>query len=113
MSGIDLSHATAITPHPGPQWLALSEAQKLTAVNNLFKEKEFAIEAVSANEKADVTVEISPELDAAARGEMLRKAEKVLKQHIDESLVLWLPTETDRNTIRRFRGVSIDVKQER
>jgi len=113
MSGIDLSHANAVTPHPGPQWSEFNEEQKLAKVNALFKERNIDIEAIEAGDKADVIVEISSELTAATRGTLLREAEGVVKQNIDASLVLWLPTETDKNSIRRFRGVSIDVKQER
>jgi hypothetical protein len=110
MKGIDLSHANTATIAPSAGWLSMDAGKQTNAISRFLEDCEYSsatlVKFVSPSE---LVIAIERGMNAAQRGEFLRKLEAEIKQHIDESISLWLTPENDKNSIRKFRGVSIDV----
>jgi hypothetical protein len=113
MSGINLTYASQPVHTPSDFWLAKSKEERIDLIKHFFKQNDVPMDVVRIENDSDIIVKLNSKLDAAQRGELLRDVEFQLNEKIEKSISIWLGMQADRNTIRHFRGVKIDVKQER
>ena len=110
MNGINLSHANTPPIQPSDSWLKMEVSKQINAINQFLEKNECGnAELVKFESPSELVITIDKGMNAAQRGEFLRKLEMDIKQHVDQGLSVWLPPENDKNSIRKFRGVSIDV----
>lgn len=98
----------ADVPRPQAAWVSALPEERLRLVQAVLDSSLIALEA---HPDGRVVVELQGALNAAGRGELLRKAELVLKALVDPGLMVWLQPRGDLNRLRQLRGVK--VKDER
>ena len=95
----------AESPTPGAEWLAMNDALRLARIHGAAAG--FPVTVIAARADGQVPVRIEDGLDAAARGVLLRKLERHLKETVDAAIVVYLEPAQDRNALRRLRGVKV------
>lgn len=102
---VTLGDPYAESPTVGEQWRAMDDAtRKMLCHRTLFG---MPVTVLEARPNGHVIVRLDDDLDAAARGILLREVEKRLKANIDEGILVYLEPMQDRNALRRLRGVKV------
>lgn len=93
------------SPTAGEQWRAMDDAtRKMLCHRTLFG---MPVTVLEARPNGHVIVRLDDDLDAAARGILLRDVEKRLKDNIDPAMLVYLEPAQDKNALRRLRGVKV------
>jgi hypothetical protein len=104
---IDLRHARAVTPTPGPAWRAMSDADRLALVTAKVPARTTGLIIVAAKPDGQIVVSLTAVMPASERGPMLLDLEAHLKNAVDSGLVVWLEPLGDRNSLRNLRGIEV------
>lgn len=95
----------AESPATGEQWRAMDDAtRKMLCHRALFG---MPVTVLEARPNGHVIVRLDDDLDAAARGILLRDVERKLKESVDPAMLVYLEPAQDRNALRRLRGVKV------
>ena len=107
----NLKDAQTNTPSPSLAWQKLSDAERLTLVNDALHAKTAALSSnvviVSANQDGQIIVNLLESLPAGKRGTLLLDLEAFLKGSIEQSLTVWLEPLGDLNSLRNLRGIEV------
>ncbi len=108
---INLGHAYADTPSPGPEWRQLSDAGRRTRVIDALQAGAAALNGAvviaAAKEDGQIIVNLVEPQPAGKRGQLLLDLEAFLKEAIDPGLSVWLEALGDRNSLRNLRGIEV------
>ncbi len=94
---------------PGQQWLDMTDAARRSSVGKVMADHGMgdglAIEACNA----DGMIYFSQRhaFPVRQRADSLLDLEAALKRSIDPSLTVWIQPQTDKNSLRRLRGVTV------
>jgi hypothetical protein len=104
-------HATAISPAPSGDWVALSDAERIAGIDRsvqaqhpVFKEQ---LTVVSARHDGQVIVRLAMPLGPSDRGTLLMDFEDFLKQAVDQGITVWGESLGDKNSLRNLRGIEV------
>ena len=104
MNGIVIGDPTAETPPPSQEWRDLPVWARIVEIKKCFP----GITVLRATDVGDITIKWPGEdQPAAARGEMMRRMEALLRERFG-GVYLYLQPQADRNVIRNLRGVNLD-----
>ena len=107
--GVRIGDPYAESPQVPGAWKALEERHRLKSLRSglglLEMHRGFAVERAGAN--GHITVSLRKVLRASERGEMLRKYESWLNEHVAPGLKVYVQAQEDKNRLRRLRGVVV------
>ena len=106
---INKSIASQNSPLPLVNWITLSDKEKKElVVSEILNSKLLdGFEVISTDKNGNVILKIEKNIPAKERGILLLKVEKILKEKIDEALVIWLEPVGDKSKLRNLRGIEI------
>ncbi|MCQ8127901.1 hypothetical protein [Methylomonas rivi] len=107
----NLCYAGAETITPGKAWCEMSDAARLTCVNNTMAAyaafPNTVLVAIEAKQDGQVIIRLLEPVSADKRGTLLLDLEFFLKESIDPGVVVWLEPFGDRNSLRNLRGIEV------
>ena len=108
---IDTSKASIETPQPAANWVAMTDAERLTNTNKSLEAASDAlrgnISVTAAKQDGQILVHLRQQLPADKRGTQLLDLEAYLKSSLDPALVVWLEPLGDKNSLRNLRGIEV------
>ena len=104
--GINLAHAWAETPTTGAKWQRPTNAERCQLIN--WDLRLMPLKCLDALSNGLVVLSITDSLSTAQRGSLLREVEQLLQLQEDTAVVVYLETATDKNALRRLRGVKVN-----
>lgn len=106
-----LRYSYADTPSPSLEWRRLSDAERRTRVMDALSAGTSAfndaVVIIAAKEDGQIIMDLVESMPAGKRGTLLLDLEAFLKEAIDPSLVVWLKSLGDRNSLRNLRGIEV------
>ena len=92
-------------------WRKMSELKRLDLIKqNISEHNEFEmILPTRSQEDGQVFIELTEELPASKRGNMLLSFEALLKENIDQGINVWHEPIDDKNKLRKLRGIVVKV----
>lgn len=104
-----LSFNEAETPPMDDSWKKMSDLERMDLVENVIRTNNlgqvFSVSRVT--EKGEVYINLLENLSAGQRGSKLLDFEMLLKNNIDNGIVLWCEPLGDKNSLRKLRGIQI------
>jgi hypothetical protein len=105
--------AAVDSPLTAKEWSEKSEIERLSLVKSSLAgsciEYICQLEPVVARSDGQVTFRMIGELKVGVRGGVLLDAEAWLKNTVDQGITVWVEPMGDRSSLRKLRGVRIDV----
>jgi hypothetical protein len=104
-----LSFNDAETPSIDDSWKKMSDLERMNLVENVIRINNlgqvFSISRIT--EKGEVYINLLENLSAGQRGSKLLDFEMLLKDNLDNGIVLWCEPLGDKNSLRKLRGIQI------
>ena len=104
-----LSFNDAETPSIDDSWKKMSDFERMNLVENVIRVNNlgqvFSISRIT--EKGEVYINLLENLSAGQRGSKLLDFEMLLKDNLDNGIVLWCEPLGDKNSLRKLRGIQI------
>ena len=106
---INKSVALKNSPIPLVNWISLSDQNKKKLVSSEILNSKLLdeFEVITTDKSGNVILKIEKSIPARERGILLLKVEKILKEKIDDALVIWLEPVGDKSKLRNLRGIEI------
>lgn len=102
--------ASMNSPTCSDKWLALTQDERLTNLNQLLhinKDLFDSLEIVDALDSGYVTVRFKKNFSADVRGGILLDFEEQIKTRLDYGLTVWLEPLADKSNLRKLRGIEV------
>ena len=106
---ININVAAKDSPIPLVNWISLLDKEKKELVSNEILNSKLLddFEVISTDKNGNVILKIEKNIPAKKRGILLLEVEKILKEKIDEALMIWLEPVGDKSKLRNLRGIEI------
>lgn len=106
---INKSIASKDSPIPLVKWITNSDQKKKELIRSEILNSKLLdeFEVISTDTNGNVILKIEKSIPAKERGILLLNVEKILKEKIDEALVIWLEPVGDKSKLRNLRGIEI------
>ena len=106
---INKSVASKDSPTPLAKWVTHSDQKKKELIRSEILNSKLLdeFEVISTDTNGNIILKIEKSIPAKERGILLLNVEKILKEKIDEALVIWLEPVGDKSKLRNLRGIEI------
>ena len=96
------------TPKPSKKWIQTSNKERVSLINEIIKKNKYdAIKIYTTFDHGEVSLEIVKDLSLKDRGKYLLDFELILKKSIDEGIYIMVQPLSDKNSLRKLRGINI------
>lgn len=101
--------ANQSSPTPNSKWLELNENDRKKLIETELKKDIFSqdFRVNSADNNAQIVLEIEKTISADKRGLSLLELEQKLKKNVDQAITIWLEPVGDKSKLRKLRGIEI------
>ncbi len=104
---VQIGDPWADAPEPKRDWVSMTDWQRVEEIAAQLAHLSADVSVISATRSGVVTLALDNSLNAKQRGTLLRRIEAALKEYVDESIIVYLQPQGDRNRLRRLRGVEV------
>jgi hypothetical protein len=97
------------SPKPSEKWSNLPLENRFTIIKNLIENSEFSdsVKLTEYKNNDQIYVEFTKIIEVQFRSKILLDLELLLKNKIDQCLIIWHSPQGDRSSLRRLRGVNV------
>lgn len=99
----------ADTPKPAQRWLDLDASDRLLEIQLILSKSSCAgyLEVESCSNEGEIYFSQVIPIETAQRVELLLSLEELLQEKIDRAVTVWIKPQSDKNSLRRLRGVEL------
>jgi hypothetical protein len=99
----------ADTPKPSKRWLDLDVSDRLLEIQLILSKSNCSgyLEVESCTDDGDIYFSQVIPIETSQRVDLLVSLEELLQEKIDQSVTVWIKPQSDKNSLRRLRGVEL------
>jgi hypothetical protein len=97
------------TAKPTQRWMELGASDRLIEIQLILSKSNCSgyLEVESCSNDGEIYFSQVIPIETSQRVELLLSLEELLQEKIDQSLTVWIKPQSDKNSLRRLRGVEL------
>jgi hypothetical protein len=101
----------ADTPKPTQRWLDLDASDRLLEIQLILSKSNCSgyLEVESCSNDGEIYFSQVIPIETSQRVDLLLSLEESLREQIDQSITVWVKPQSDKNSLRRLRGVELKI----